>query len=89
MQPMTERGIDELSKAIQEAVKDDIEKDEQYYQFDRKPRHDEMGKDAANLNKRKQEIFSCEENKDNFLLKQFKQHGIKNLFDKPVLQFTS
>ena len=39
------------------------------------------------MKKRKQDIFSCEENYDNFLLHQFKNHGIQNLFGDPINQW--
>ena len=40
---MTERGIELLAQAIDKAVKDDKDKDEDFYKFENKPRPDQLG----------------------------------------------
>ena len=85
MAPMSENGINKLADAINEATKDDKDKTYGEYfndlQFDRN--EGSKGRAPADLTKRKLDIFDCDDTYDIFLLEQFKQHGIENVFGKP------
>ena len=87
---MSDKGINKLSEAIIEAIKDDKNHDyEEYYsdiQFNREG-ESKGGRAPADLNKRKLQIFDCDDSFEHFLIEQYKQNGIKNVFGEPIAQF--
>ena len=89
MQPMNQDGVDKLAKAIDEVAKDENGTAKDYYSFERNVKeNDTGGRNTADLDYRKQEIFRCEQSFESFLMYYFKKHGLKNVFDKPMDRFS-
>ena len=82
--PANPHTLNKLATKINEAIKKDDPSYDEYYSNATFGRDTTKGRDPANIDKRKLDIFACEDNFDVILKEQFKAHGIKNIYGDPI-----